>query len=222
MNDQQKYIYVIFSATPYRMGSLIRSVTGEPYNHVSIATEENLSCIYSFARRFYRTPFYGGFVREHPSRYTHNGTTADIRIYRLPVPEQRWKKLNLQLKEMQENAKHYLYNHLSVLAAPLHKKVMVEDAYTCAEFVVCTLSNLGFDFDPERFYSIGQIAEPLEPYHIYTGKFPTNAPQDPVFFQRQPVSHPLLTSAKELMHLCWRLAVSNFLHTRVRRGDIIR
>lgn len=222
MSENQKYVYVIFSATPYRMGGMIRQVTGEPYNHVSIATEESLSTIYSFARRFYRTPFYGGFVQEHPSRYTHNGATADIRMYRLPVPERRWKKLNLQLQEMHSNAKHYLYNHLSVLAAPLHRKIPVQDAYTCAEFVVATLYNLGFDYDPEKFYSIGQIAEPLEPYHIYTGKFPKAAPQDPVFFQRQPVAHPLLTSAAELMHLCWRLAVSNFLHSRVRRGNVIR
>lgn len=219
--DNQKYIYVLFSATPYRMGRWIRFVTGEPYNHVAIATEDNLSELYTFARRFYRTPFYGGFVTERPYRYRHNGVTADIRLYRLPVTERRWKKLNKQLLEMKEHAEHYLYNHLSVLAAPLHKKVAVEDAFTCAEFVVHTLSDLGFDFDPDRFYSIGQIAQPLEDYHVYSGKFPAECDADTDFFQRHPVSHPLLVSAQGLMQLCWRVAVANFLDSRVRK-DIVR
>ncbi|MGN0978699.1 MAG: hypothetical protein ACI4PH_11640, partial [Faecousia sp.] len=76
MQDNPKYLYVLFSATPYRMGYWIRRVTGEPYNHVAIATEETLRELYAFARKYYRAPFYGGFVREHPSRYHHNGVTA--------------------------------------------------------------------------------------------------------------------------------------------------
>lgn len=221
VTDGQKYIYVLFSATPYRMGSWIRYVTGEPYNHVAIAMEEDLSILYSFARRFYRTPFYGGFVTERPDRYRHKGITADIRLYRLPVTELRWRKLKASLLDMQDHAQHYLYNHLSVLAAPIHRKVPIQDAYTCAEFVVSTLNNMGYDYDPDRFYSIAQIAEPLEDYHIYTGKFPARTEQDPLFFQPQPVPHPLLLSFRELLHLCWRLAVANFLNSRVRH-DIVR
>ena len=74
--EQQKSLYVLFSATPYRMGKCIRFITGEPYNHVSIATEEDLRECYGFARRYYETPFYGGFVTERPSRYIHNGPAA--------------------------------------------------------------------------------------------------------------------------------------------------
>lgn len=221
VTGNQKYIYIIFSATPYRMGRWIRSVTGEPYNHVAIATDEDLSQLYSFARRFYRTPFYGGFVTELPDRYHHKGVTADIRLYRLPVPERRWKKLNQALLEMKEQSAHYLYNHLSVLTAPLHKKVAVQDAYTCAEFVVTTLSDLGFRFDPSHFYSIGDIAAALEGHEIYTGKFPAPSTGNPDFFRSQPVAHPLLVSARDFLQLCWRLAVANFLDSQVRH-DIVR
>ena len=66
MDEETEYLYVVFSATPYRMGKLIRFVTREPYNHVAISTEASLTRMYSFARRFYRTPFYGGFVTEEP------------------------------------------------------------------------------------------------------------------------------------------------------------
>ena len=85
MNGEPNYVYIVLSATPYRMGRWIRRATGEAYNHVSIATEESLTTLYSFARRYYRTPFHGGFVTETPDRYHHKGLSSHIRLYRLPV-----------------------------------------------------------------------------------------------------------------------------------------
>lgn len=205
MRDSQKYLYVLFSATPYRMGYWIRRITGEPYNHVAIATEETLNELYAFARRYYRAPFYGGFVREHPSRYHHNGITAQVRLYRLPLTERQWDILQALLGPMRRRPDRYLYNHLSALAAPLHRKIRVRDAFTCAEFTVSVLSALGFDFDPDRFYTIGDIARRLEEYHIYSGSYPANAEPDPAFFG--PVHHPLYASAKSFLRLLWRKAI---------------
>ncbi len=207
---EQKYLYIVFSATPYRMGRWIRLVTGEPYNHVSIATEIDLRECYGFARRYYRTPFYGGFVAEHPSRYCHNGQVSSIRLYSLPLTQSQWQKLENILAYMRQNADHYLYNHLSILTAPVHRKVRVRDAFTCAEFVVTVLSALGFDFDPKRFYTIGGIAKRLGDYHVYTGQFPTEEEADPAFFQERPLAHPLFASARGFFQLCWRLAESGF------------
>lgn len=204
MDSQQKYLYVLFSATPYRMGRFIRFVTGDPYNHVAIGTEENLKKLYAFARRYYHTPFYGGFVTEHPCRYRHKGVSAGIRLYRLPLTTRQWEQLQQMLRKMQEKADRYLYNHLSALTAPLHRKVRVRMAFTCAEFTVSVLSTLGFDFDPNRFYTIGDIADRLEAYHIYTGVFPADGGSDPAFFQPRPVAHPLMVSTRDLLRLFWR------------------
>ncbi len=206
---EQKHLYIVFSATPYRMGQFIRTFTGEPYNHVSIATEDDLRECYGFARRYYHTPFYGGFVSEHPSRYCHNGEISRIRLYRLPLTNAQWQKLEEILTHMCQNADHYLYNHLSVLTAPVHRKIRVRDAYTCAEFVVTVLSALGFDFDPQRFYSIGGIAKRLSAYHIYTGQFPTETEADPTFFQDHPLDHPLTARAQGFRQLCWRVLESS-------------
>lgn len=202
--DEQKYLYVLFSATPYRMGRCIRFVTGEPYNHVSIATGEDLTSIYSFARRYYCTPFYGGFVSEDPCRYRHNGKTANIRLYRLPLTSRQWQRLQDMLEDMKDHADRYLYNHLSAIVAPLHLKVRVRKAFTCAEFTVNVLSMLGFDFNPNRFYTIGAIAERLSAYHIYTGDFPENRGRDNSFFHPHPVAHPIAASARDLLRLFWR------------------
>lgn len=204
MNGDQKYLYILFSATPYRMGRMIRAVTKEPYNHVAIATEEDLTNLYAFARRYYHTPFYGGFVTEHPCRYHHNGVSADIRLYRLPLTSRQWETLQALLTRMRRRADRYLYNHLSALAAPLHRKVPVRDAFTCVEFAVSVLSALGFDFDPNRFYTVGDIAQRLECYHIYTGTFPSNPEEDAVYFHPHPLRHPLAASTKNFLRLLWR------------------
>lgn len=206
--EDQKYIYILFSATPYRMGRMIRFVTGEPYNHVAIALEENLSALYAFARRYYHTPFYGGFVTEYPYRYHHNGTTAHVRICRIPVTQEQLDALRQRMQAMDAHAHRYLYNHLSALTAPIHRKVAVRDAYTCAEFVVSVLSSLGLEFDPRRFYTIGDIADKLASYHSYSGEFPVPPEEDSVFFQRHPIRHPIYRSTRDILRLIWRKAIA--------------
>ena len=204
MDSDQKYLYVLFSATPYRMGRWIRFVTGEPYNPVAIATEDDLKDCYSFARRYCCTPFDGGFVTEHPERYHSKIGTASVRLYRLPLTCRQWDILQERLAQMQQRPDRYLYNHLSAMAAPLHRKVRVRMAFTCAEFTVSILSALGFDFDANRFYTIGDISRRLEGYHIYTGAFPGTCGSSTDFFQPRPMTHTLMVSVRDLLRLFWR------------------
>lgn len=204
--EQQKYLYIVFSATAYRMGRWIRFVTREPYNHVSIATEQDLSDLCAFARRYYHTPFYGGFVTEQPCRYHHNGSIAKIALYRLPVSEEQYTLLQQQLAQMNRRADRYLYNHLSALAAPFHRKVTIRDAYTCAEFTVSILHQLGFGFSPRKFYTIGDIQKKLSAYHVYSGEFPLPAEKNTRFFDTNPVPHPVFASTRDILRLFWRMA----------------
>lgn len=206
--DVQNYLYVLFSATPYRMGRMIRIVTREPYNHVAIALEEDLRELYAFARRYYRTPFYGGFVTEHPARYHHKGSAAQVQLYRIPITESQWEALRRRIQNMDSQAHRYLYNHLSALTAPIHRKVTVRDAYTCAEFAVSVLAELGLDFDHTRFYTIGDIAKKLAPYRFYVGAFPAPGEEEAAFFRRSPVSHPVYRSTRDLLRLFWRKAIT--------------
>lgn len=183
---------------------MIRFVTREGYNHIAIATEADLNTLYAFARRYYRTPLYGGFVTEHPYRYHHKGRTASIRLCRLPISDAQAERLASRLKSMGEQSQHYLYNHLSALAAPIRKKVNVPDAFTCAEFAVSVLSEMSYDFDPDRFYTIGDIAEQLAPYQVYEGSFPTPATADTGFFTPRPIPHPIRTSVRDIFALVKR------------------
>lgn len=208
MEKSGKYLYILFSATPYRMGKMIRFVTGEPYNHVSIAMDRDLRTLYTFARRYRNTPLYGGFVTEKPCRYHKNGVTAKICLCQIPITDAQQAHLSWRFAHMANEAERYIYNHLSALMAPFHRKIQVKDAYTCAEFTVSVLQELDMDFSGQRFYSIGQIAEKLAPYVVYTGDFPTPPEETGSFFQRQSLSRTWYLSVRDILALVWRKAAT--------------
>lgn len=198
-------IYFIFSATPYRMGKFIRKLTGESYNHISISLDEELTQMYSFARRFYHTPFYGGFVKETLSRYHVNSITANIHVCRLQVTAKQYHSLSQLFSQMIQNEKHYSYNHLSALFSIFQHRVKVQDAYTCVEFCVHILQRLGFPVDTNKYCSIGNLEQLLRPYAVYTGPAPMAAGLDACYYDRKPIPHPFLSTAAEFFSLFKRL-----------------
>ncbi len=194
-------IYIVFSATPYRIGRMIRRVTKEQYNHVSLSLDESLTKMYAFARRHYYTPLHGGFVHECPSRYTLNGQSADICLCRLPISQAQFEALKAELAQMYENKERYLYNHLSALTAIAHKRIAVRDAYTCVEFCVKILHELGFDVSPNQFYTVGNLMESLAPYIIYTGQMPQAEEKDKAFFAKQPILPLIVNTLRDMLRL---------------------
>lgn len=201
---ENAFVYIVLSCTPNKMGKMIRKVTGEAYNHASIALDEDLSRMYSFARRYYETPLYGGFVKESLSRFHQEGQSSEIQIYKLPVPREKYVALEQLLEEMHRNSARYLYNHLSALTSVFHFRACAKDAYTCSEFCVDILKELGMDIDNKRSYSVCQIGKFLESYHIYTGPIPLGAP-DEDFYAKKPVPHPFFTTLRDMGKLIPRL-----------------
>lgn len=200
-----KYIYVVFSSTPYKIGKLIRKVTGEAYNHVSISLDKDLTQMYSFARRHYRVPLYGGFVHESRSRYHVKGIATEICLCALPVTARQYATLNNLLQDMHRRSRFYIYNHLSALGAVIHKPIRARDAYTCVEFCVRVLRELGVDIQPNKFYSVGDIQTLLAPYIVYSGTMPEPDNFDESYYAENPVPHPTLTTLREMLRLLPRL-----------------
>lgn len=198
-------VYIVFSSTPYKIGKVIRKITGEEFNHVSIALDKKLSQMYGFARRYYRTPFYGGFVRESLSRYHVDGKTTSVRICALPVTPEQHRQLSQLLGQMHQNQDRYLYNHLSVATALLRRRVKTRDAYTCIEFCVQILHQLGVDIDPNRYYSVGEVAHLLRPFSIYSGPISLPKEYDSTYYAPKPLSHPAVASILAFLALFRRL-----------------
>lgn len=197
-----EYVYLVFSCTPYRIGKMIRHFTKEPYNHISIALDEDLTRMYSFARRHHCTPFYGGFVRESLSRYCINNVPANISVCKLSVTKERFVWLEATLTEMENNKEYYLYNHISAACAMMHRTARRKDAYTCVEFCVSLLQELGFSVDPAQYYTVGDLETMFFKDNIYLGPIPTAKEIDTNYYKS--VKHPTVVTISSFLSLMQR------------------
>lgn len=173
MSYEQKYIYVMFSSTPFKMGKFIRKITNYEFNHVSVCLHTKEMTMYSFARIFKGHPFYGGFVKESSARFIHNETCAHVKLCAIPVSDTQYNRLKKYVEQMEDDSDKYVYNHLSVIGAVFKKKVKVKDAYTCVEFTTKLLNKSEAlpQMDKNKFYGIRELEETLAQYVVYQGPF---------------------------------------------------
>lgn len=171
---EKRHIYLVFSSTPLKMGAFIRRVTGERYNHISLSLSQDLSTLYSFARKYRNTPFYGGFVRESTERYKNSGHFANIKVCAVPVTDEQYKSVARILFKMNSDPQKYTYNMISAMFTPRKKRIYIENSYTCIEFVVEILNqcNITDKIKKEKFYSLSDLQSIFSDCIIYEGIFP--------------------------------------------------
>lgn len=159
---EEKYIYVVFSKTPSKMGKCIRFVTRNRYNHVSLALSADLEVLYSFARYHINSPFVGGFVLETQQRYSAKKKPVEIKICRVPVSLERYTAIGEILETFYAQKEEMIYNSLNALLSVFHRKFKLENAYTCIEFAA-------FVLEMEKICSIEEMEEALRETVLYEG-----------------------------------------------------
>lgn len=171
--DYSERIYLIFSITTTKVGKMIRRVTKYPYNHVSFSFSPDLSVIYSFARHYKDTPLYAGFVCEGLRRFYSEAGLARILVCAVPATKEQYDCAVAYTNEVSENKKYYIYNSISAAFVPMHTRVFIDRAYTCAEFAVELLAHCRIEGapDPHRFCSIEELTENFRKYAIFEGPF---------------------------------------------------
>ena len=177
-------LYVVVSATPAKIGKMIRFVTRAPMNHVAVARKEDLSDLVSFARRFYRTPLYGGFVRESVERYTDGKFFSPVRVYAIPLDDNQAERVDRRIGEMSADPERYLYNLADAALVPFRRRADRVDAYTCLGFVCLLLRDAGI-FSGEPVYGIMDLGKLLAQYRVYEGTMDHFAlPENPDYRKR--------------------------------------
>ncbi len=145
------YLYIIVSRTNTKMGWCIRRALNEPYNHVSVALDKELSYMYSFARRRYYTPFVGGMVRESINILTHNKNNKTlVKIYQLEVSKEDYTNVAELINNMYQLRGTYYYNYTGALKLLIKHSSNNKKAYTCLEFAVEMLKNVGLTVSHEE------------------------------------------------------------------------
>lgn len=167
-----KQVYVVLSATPTKIGRMIRLFTRSSFNHASISLTEDLSEMYSFARYRAHNALTGGFVQEFPQRLTlGKDTDVQIKVYEIPVCEEQYRKISEFVAEVRDDDEQCIYNSLAVLGHPFGLGSHTYKADVCTSFVVKALMHGGINLlesmlDP---MSPNEIDELLSPYLYYHG-----------------------------------------------------
>ncbi|WP_318153020.1 hypothetical protein [Metabacillus arenae] len=137
-------MYILLTDTGTLFSRAIKLYTRAPYNHASIALDQDLNEIYSFGRKDFRNPINGGFVKETlcSGLFFHKPKTS-CAVYELTVDQSTYHTLSNVIKEFERKQAEYRYNLLGLLGILLKKAIERKDAYFCSEFVAVVLRNSG-------------------------------------------------------------------------------
>ena len=125
--EEKRFIYVAFLSTPYRIGKLIRRVTGFPYNHTAVSLSPEMRYLYSFSRHYKNAPFYGGFTKESVLRYRKKDIFARIKICAVPVSEENYQKAKKRLDIFANHSEEHIYNMISAACFPFKTRVKIKN-----------------------------------------------------------------------------------------------
>lgn len=168
-------IYIVFSATPTGMGSVIRKATRNRYNHVSLSLSRDIHKMYSFARLHRTIPLCGGFVAESILRYQSFAGTARVKICRVEVPEPELADLHNYLERLWNEREEYIYNTPAALASLVCLRPAISKAYTCVSFVQDILARYELAGVTEADSpTVRALERRLSPYVIYEGPAPSS------------------------------------------------
>jgi len=135
-----KNIYIILTDTGSKISKLLKLFSGAEYNHISLCLEDNLDTFYSFGRRKIWFPLIGGFVTERMNHGIYQiFKRTKCLIYKLPVAEYKYLKLEQNLQEFINNSKYYKYNFAGLIGILINKPLKMGKRYTCSHFVAYIL-----------------------------------------------------------------------------------
>lgn len=131
-------LYILLTDTGSRFQKIAKRITKDPYNHVSLALDEDLDEIYTFSLYTRENGFNGGFMRE--TREQLAGSTYSL--YRVSVDHQTYDKVKLYIRGMASSSASTTYSLKSLVNAMFQKEIFKreeESSMICSEFVTYVL-----------------------------------------------------------------------------------
>lgn len=165
--EEKRKIFVVLTQTGAITSKVLHCFTKAEYNHVSISTEEDLSEMYSFARRWKYYPLCGGFVKESPSTGVFGAfPKTKCAVISLDVSAERYEAIKKHLAEMYERRRKYGYNWIGLFLVPFKKRIRRKRHYFCSEFVKEVLVRFGLAEEAQFPY----ITTPIDFLNIFRDK----------------------------------------------------
>ena len=143
---EKKDVYILLTKTQTVPSRLIHFFKRMPYVHVSIALDENLDELYSFARKTPRNPFNCGFIDEDiNSGIFGRDTETKCQVLRLRVTDAQYHDIKEAIDIFKADREKYKYNYLGVLSIYFHLGFERKYKYFCSQFVDKVLQMGGID-----------------------------------------------------------------------------
>jgi hypothetical protein len=166
-------IYVVLSATPTKIGMMIRTLTRSSFNHASISLTRDLSEMYSFARYRAHNPLVGGFIQEFPQRLTlGKDRDVQIKVFEISVSDIQYQSIKDFIYGVRDDEERCIYNSLAILGRPFGMGCNTYKAYVCTDFVVKALLCGSICLSKDAILAPltpREIEELLDQYLIYSG-----------------------------------------------------
>lgn len=169
----KKDVYIMITQTGTKFSRVLQLFTHASYNHASIALDENLESLYSFARQNLYIPILAGFVKEDINKGVyklHNNTLC--KIYHISISDEQYECLKELIEEFEKNVDNYGYNFVGLLTMLFNIPYHREHHYVCSQFVAYLLhdsNSVNFEkhyslIRPQDFTSLSELDL------IYSGK----------------------------------------------------
>ncbi|QUI24245.1 hypothetical protein HZI73_18965 [Vallitalea pronyensis] len=158
MKKETRYTYIMLSDTGSILTRLIKKYTKIPYNHVSVALDEELNEMYSFGRKFPRNPLIAGFVRE----YVDRGTFANFKdttclVLKIKITTEQRKQLIQNIEYFKQRKRRFYYNIFCLFTMPFNIPLKVPYGYVCTHFVAHVHERSGVKLFNKKSYLVSTI-----------------------------------------------------------------
>lgn len=143
---KENYVYILVSQTGTTIAKILKLFTRKPYNHVSVACEENLNEMYSFCRNRPERPLPATFNKEIIGKGTLGKyNLIPCELYRIPVtPEQKQRFLE-NIDFFKKNRECFSYNCIGLGFIFFHIAFKRKNKFVCSQFVGYILEKSGIN-----------------------------------------------------------------------------
>ncbi|WP_352418311.1 hypothetical protein [Proteiniborus sp.] len=172
-SKKKRTIYILLTNTGSFPTKIIKAYTKAPYNHVAISFSKDLRRFYSFGRKKYNNPLWGGFVIESiDSEIYEYFSETTCSIFSLEVDRGIYYRMKKVIKQFEKEKDKYVYSFIGLLGVIVKVPIEREYGYFCSQFVATVLEKSGLNLfnkrpglvTPNDFMNIKELN------HIYTGK----------------------------------------------------
>lgn len=212
-----KYIYLVLSRTETNIGKAIRRFTHEEVNHSGISFTEDLTELYSFARKRACNCFDGGLVKESPNTLKFGGKKdCSIEVFAIPISDEDYANARSFVENIRNDKDSYIYNTVKLITVVFDRNLPIYKSFVCTEFSSSVLRAAGCEIDDDFIAKVtpGMLAERFKNYMIFSGDIDDYPPArgsvyiDEMFFTRLG----LLKEAASTMHH-FRILLERFRKT---------